>query len=106
MPDADGIIAKPAGTKHDSGKTDWTLLPWKSLEKVVEVMDYGQRKYARDNWKEFATDDARNRYAAALMRHFVAWQDGEKADPESGLLHLAHLACNAVFLLWYELRGE
>jgi len=32
------------------------------------------------------------------------WQSGERFDKESGLPHLAHVACNAIFLLWFEIK--
>jgi hypothetical protein len=70
---------------------------------VGAVLEYGARKYAPDGWK--GVPDARARYADALLRHFSAWLDGERADPESGLPHAAHVATNALFLLWFEL-GE
>ncbi len=35
------------GVKYDAGKTDWTLLPWSGLQKIVEVLEYGARKYTR-----------------------------------------------------------
>lgn len=89
------------GTKLDAGKRDWTLLPWRALAEVVEVLEYGERKYARENWK--LVPDAEQRYRAALLRHTVALaEDPGARDPESGLSHAAHAACNALFLLWFE----
>jgi hypothetical protein len=54
-------------------------------------------KYAPDGWR--TVPDAKARYTAALGRHFNAWRSGEEIDPESGLPHLAHVLCNAVFLV-------
>lgn len=42
---------------------------------------------------------------ASCMRHLQSWFAGENTDPESGLPHLAHAACNLLFLLAYQLRG-
>ena len=86
--------------KHDRGKARWTLLPWSSVAAVVEVLEYGARKYADDSWRTLP--GARQRYSDALLRHFVAWLEGEKRDPESGLSHLSHVATNALFLVWLE----
>lgn len=85
------------GKKLDADKPRWDLLPWKATAAIVDVMTYGAKKYAPDNWK--VVPDARRRYFAALQRHLVAWWHGERLDPESGLHHLAHAGCCLVFLL-------
>jgi hypothetical protein len=91
------------GMKFDSEKLRWDLLPYDAIEKVVEILTYGAEKYEPNNWQKVETE----RYRAALMRHFVAETKGEDYDQESGLLHLAHLCCNAVFLLWKKIHeGE
>jgi hypothetical protein len=89
--------------KHDLGKLRWDCLPWPAVEQVVRVLTFGAEKYSAWSWP--GVPDARRRYFAALIRHAVAWLRGERLDPESGLPHLAHLACNALFLLSFE-RGE
>lgn len=43
-----------------------------------------------------------SRYIAAAMRHFEAYRKGEKDDPESGMPHLWHCACNIMFLIEME----
>lgn len=41
-----------------------------------------------------------SRYHEALLRHILkAWTDPYAVDPESGLLHIEHAACNIAFLL-------
>lgn len=82
--------------KFDNGKVDWTLLQWKELEEVVEVLAFGANKYSRDNWKHVEPA----RYEKAAMRHLISYITGEKQDPESGKSHLAHLMCNVLFLMW------
>lgn len=83
-------------TKFDQDKVRWDLVPFKELESVAKVMTFGANKYADNGWK--GVD--KSRYLAALMRHFVAYMDGEITDPESGLPHMAHLRCNALFIEW------
>lgn len=39
-------------------------------------------------------------------RHLAAWAAGEERDPESGLSHLGHALCNAVFLRELERSSE
>lgn len=91
-------------TKFDGGKLLWDLLPWDAVEKVVEIQTYGADKYTEDGWK--TVPNAERRYFAALMRHLVAEKNGETYDKESGNLHLAHVATNALFLLWFKLQKE
>jgi hypothetical protein len=85
------------GPKFDKEKPDYTLLPWDAVEDVVRVLDFGAKKYARDNWKY--VDDAHNRYLAAAFRHMSAYAQGEQTDAETGLSHMAHAACCVLFML-------
>ena len=88
------------GRKDDPGKARWDLLPWKQVKSVVDVLTFGARKYADNNWQ--AVESPRERYFAAVMRHIEAWWGGEKNDFESGLHHLAHAACCLIFMMWFD----
>ncbi len=92
------------GIKHNGDKIRMDLLPFEALEAVAEVLTFGARKYAENGWQQI--DHAENRYTAALLRHLVAIQRGEKYDAESGLSHAAHMATNALFILWFEIQKE
>ena len=90
------------GLKYDNEKLRWHLLPFDAVEKIVEIMTYGAKKYKPNNWKLVEP----KRYIGALFRHLVAHLKGEEYDEESGYLHLAHMACNALFILWKQIHGE
>lgn len=96
-------MSTDSGVKFDKGKPRWDLLPLEAVEEVVKVMTFGANKYTPDGWK--TVEDAENRYFAAQMRHSVANRLEEETDPESGLLHLAHEACNAIFRLQLKLES-
>jgi hypothetical protein len=89
-------VANP-GDKFDTDKPRWDLLPLEAIACVVDVLTYGARKYAPDNWR--AVPDAKRRYYAAAQRHLSAWWLGEQDDPETKLPHLAHACCCTLFLL-------
>lgn len=87
--------------KADAGKPRPTLTPVSLIEAVTAVRMYGNQKYHDpDNWKQVEPQ----RYRDALYRHWLAYLRGEECDPESGLPHLWHLACNAAFLI--EMEGK
>lgn len=90
-------------TKADSGKLQWSLLPFAEVEEVIKVLMKGASKYSPDNWKK--CDDTK-RYEDALMRHVVSYIKGDKIDEVSqggdGLPHLAHAICNCLFLMWFD----
>ena len=88
------------GKKFDQGKLRFSLLPFQSVEDVVQVLEYGAKKYAPDNWRKVS--EPRQRYFDAALRHLWAWKKGERLDPESGLSHLAHAACSLLFLLHFD----
>lgn len=91
------------GVKYDTDKPQWSLVPLAAMTEVVDVLTYGAKKYAPDNWKK--VPDARRRYIDACFRHFVAYASGEKNDPETGKSHLAHAMCCMLFLLAFD-KGE
>lgn len=86
--------------KHDTSKTDWSLVPMESVEEIAKVLEFGAKKYSANNWR---TGKGFNytRVLNSLRRHIYAWSKGEDLDPESGLNHLAHAGCNVLFLLYY-----
>lgn len=89
------------GKKHDSGKPDWSLLPFEAVTLVVKVLTFGKRKYGRGNWQ--LVPDAKNRYLAAALRHIAARQRGQRLDKDSKLPHTAHAICCLLFHLWFEI---
>lgn len=87
------------GLKFDSEKVRPSLIPVEAMQGIAEVLEFGARKYARDNWKEVY--NAEQRYLDALIRHLWAYQSGEDLDPESGLHHMKHIGCCVSFLLYF-----
>jgi hypothetical protein len=97
-----GKLELEEGTKYDSGKPTTALLPSKPLLEIAKVLDYGAKKYEPHNWRKGISY---TRVLSAAQRHLLAWNDGESVDPETNLSHIAHAACNLLFLLEYELTN-
>jgi len=87
------------GKKFDSEKPMVCLLIPQFIESMAQIMTLGAKKYGIENWKR---DLERDRILSALYRHLLAYHKGEKNDSESGLSHLCHVACNCMFLFWYD----
>ena len=88
------------GMKFDGEKPDWSLLDLNILEDTVKVLDFGAKKYQRDNWQK--VENGEQRYYAALIRHLNAFRAGEEADPESGISHLGHAMCCLLFMSYLD----
>jgi len=86
------------GIKFDQDKLRWGLVPWKEMEDVVRVLMKGASKYSDDNWMKVDL----KRYKDAILRHELLYQGGEIIDKDSGLPHMAHVVCNALFIMWHE----
>jgi hypothetical protein len=99
----EAMAERVTGVKYDNDKPQWSLLPFKALKEVVDVLTYGAKKYAPDNWKK--VPNARQRYIDAGFRHLTAYASGEKLDSETGKSHLAHAICCLLYLLAFEI-GE
>lgn len=83
------------GKKFDSGKLRYDLIPLFSQEQFVKVLTMGAQKYGDRNWEKGMVW---SRLIGAMKRHIAAFESGEDYDPESGLLHMAHVMTNAAFL--------
>ena len=92
------------GRKNDQEKNRLDLIEPEFIESVGQVLTFGAKKYEPNNWQK--VEDAENRYYAAAMRHLMAWRKGEKIDPESGLNHLDHVACNIMFLQHFDREAK
>lgn len=96
------LLDEPA--KHfDAGKRRWSLLPLQPLQQIIDVFEYGATlkkptPYGANNW--FGGMSYTRMYDSVL-RHMVAWRDGEDIDPESRLMHLAHAGCDILMLIFF-----
>lgn len=93
-----------AAINTDSKKNDrlddklrWELLPLEDVEDIVRVYTAGAKKYGEDKWQNLP--DGIRRYKAALLRHLVEYDKGNEIDEETGCLHLAQVAWNAIAML-------
>ena len=64
-------------------------------EDVSAVLAFGANKYDRSNWKKGLPV---TEIMDSMLRHQMAYLNGEDMDQESGLPHTAHILCNAIFL--------
>ncbi len=83
------------GIKADDGKLPMELLSPIALEGTAAVLRFGAKKYAPNNWRKGLSW---TRLLGACFRHFSAILKGEDLDPETGLPHIDHLACEVMFL--------
>lgn len=117
------MSGKNEALRYNTGKPKWSLVHFKSLLPMVRVLEYGAHKYSvfksdtldfipgsqvtqeqakklellssgADNWKKGL---GRQNIIDSLLRHAAAIADGEWLDEESGLPHIGHLMCNAMF---------
>lgn len=96
------------GMKYDEGKPNLFLVFSgfnKALLDVGYIGTFGARKYTPNGWKD--VENLYERYSSALLRHmFAAISPGVKGtyDNETGRLHLAHVAWNALALTEHMLK--
>lgn len=98
------MFDRSEGKKNDEGKARWDLIDLGFVQEGVDVLTFGAEQYGENNWQE--VENAENRYFAALMRHLVAYRNGETQDPDTGMSHLAHALCNLMFLRHFEKLNE
>jgi hypothetical protein len=81
--------------RTNENKLRYDLCPAIAQREYAKVWTQGLEKYPARNWeKGFLFSEV----IASAMRHLEAIRLGEEIDPEDGLLHSAHLMCNAAML--------
>ena len=81
--------------RNNANKLRYDLIPAKANEEYAKVWTVGAAKYEPRNWEKGMPY---TEVIASAMRHLEAIRLGEDIDPEDGLLHAAHLMCNAAML--------
>lgn len=94
---AELLINEKGGMKYSKNKRKWIYFPFDAAGKIMDVMDYGSKKYNWNNWRNVDVEE----FLSAACRHLFAHILGKKYD-ESGLTHLNHCGCNILFAIWKE----
>lgn len=85
------------GARFNTGKAKWSLVPQSALKPMVNVLEFGASKYGINNWmKGLSVTES----CESLKRHLDSFMEGIDFDFESGLHHIGHIQCNALFISW------
>jgi hypothetical protein len=96
---------KIIGFKDDAEKLKWHLLPLSLVKPIVEIFQYGLRKYnSEGSWMK--VENGYVRYRDAFFRHLEAHESGQTHDIESGLHHIKHCAWNALAMMYFALKDS
>lgn len=95
---------KEQGLRFNDGKLRYDLLEPYAIEQLVKIFTMGSKKYEPNNWlKGLPWMDV----VASLERHLAEFKKGDDFDKESQLLHMAHVAWNAMAIVsYYKHRPE
>lgn len=104
--DPHGLDSHTPGAKLDAGKAPvrrgvLAYFP-RAIEAIALVSQAGAQKYAWKGWEK--VDDGVARYGDAADRHTLKAEISGPYDPDSGFLHVAHTAWNALAVLELKLR--
>lgn len=70
-----------------------------AMKSFVRVLEFGAKKYARNNWKKGRDlSDTRD----SQLRHAFAFHNGQDIDDESECEHLAHEMVNIAFMIEFK----
>lgn len=97
------ITTSTKGLRYDDNKPQLHLLCPIALEGLANVLTIGAKKYSPGNWTKGMLW---SRTLSSLLRHTFKFMAGEDLDPESGLPHIDHVLCNAMFLSNYYRRHK
>lgn len=94
----------PTAERFNAGKSQlsYMLDADIAMKGMCDVFEFGAKKYSRGNWKSGFPE---SEIIDSMLRHLMAYANGEVLDPESGKPHVDHVTCNAVFLATFGERN-
>jgi len=81
--------------RNNQEKVKLSLIDLSALEDCAKVLDFGAKKYSRDNWQKGLV---LTEILDSMLRHIADLRNGEYIDIESGLPHIGHIQANSMFL--------
>lgn len=84
------------------GKVMMELLPWRELEEIAKVFTAGAKKYGANRWQNLP--DGYERYKGAMLRHISEVEKGNIIDEDTGCMHAAQIAWNAIAMLHFKMN--
>jgi len=102
-------IPKDKGLRFNNNKRKWSYVNFKAFEPMVEVLEYGAKKYTvgdasgAHNWKKGLD---KTEILESMFRHLTKLMDGDTHDEESKLHHIGHIMCNAMFYSYFMQKEE
>lgn len=91
------ITTNEAGGKQSSIPYRLDLVPANAILSVAHILNDGEKKYGKNNWRKIERDDHLNH---ALI-HIFALLSGDQQDN-----HLGHAACRMLMALEVELNPQ
>ena len=92
-PDQTPIITNEQGGQQSKLSGRFDLLPPKAITVVAEVLDYGARRYAPNNWRLIPVEDHVNHALAHLFDYGMYQSKAKRKEA------LSHAACRVLFAL-------
>lgn len=85
------------GSRFNNGKSPLSMVleANKAIHGCADVLSFGAKKYARGNWHKGLSH---TEICDSMLRHLSSYLSGQDKDEESGLRHVDHVLCNAIFL--------
>lgn len=97
------MVIQERAKRYNKGKPPLDLLPLDLLTGLSRVLEYGEGKYGRNNWRKGAPAKEQ---VASMLRHLQPIMEALNADRgpdflidnESGLPHVDHILFNVISL--------
>lgn len=91
--DMDVQLGESKSLRFNEGKPQFSDLSPEFIYGLMELMQSNRSKYPKRNW---ALGQTLSDPMDSMMRHYLAFVNGEDNDIESGKNHLLHIASNAM----------